>query len=273
MKHRYVLLFDSSRKYRGTPCEGGCGPASSVNSFVEGKHQPFHSLLSVISGVNGMSPATTLIATNHSFCLLTAPYVNRRCTPSPLSGLFLPNTISTPLDFMNAAIWTRSKEWDITHLCICRLLNRYSPPVLYFYISCTFPPAWNVLFCLVYCNFDQGTRSLKKKGFKQFPFKCIFPSALCTAFCSMTCTFTISACQAYLSAAWSKNSFVELDTFAYKSIYMYVYLHCFSYVSGRNAGMVGGRKLPQISFILPLTRLFLPSNPFSFKCFVILPCA
>lgn len=106
MKHKYVLLFDISRKYRGTPCEVGCNTVGSVNSFVEGKHQPFRSVLSIISGfgVNGMSPAATLIASNLIFCLLTAPYVNRQCTRSPLSGLFLPNTISTPLDFMNAAI-------------------------------------------------------------------------------------------------------------------------------------------------------------------------
>lgn len=148
MKHRYVLLFDISRKYRGTPCEVGCNTVGSVNSFVEGKHQPFHSLLAIISrfGVNG----TTLIATNHSFCLLAAPYVNRLCTPSPLSGLFLPNTISTPLDFVNAAIWNRSKELDITHLCIRRLLNRYSPAVFYSYISCISPSVeCFILSCLL----------------------------------------------------------------------------------------------------------------------------
>lgn len=151
MKHKYILLFDISRKYRGTPCEVGCNTVGSVNSFVEGKHQPFHSVLSIISGfgVNGMSPAATLIASNLIFCLLTAPYVNRQCTRSPLSGLFLPNTISTPLDFMNAAIWNRSKELDITHLCICCLLSRYSPAVFYSYISCTFPPVWKVLSCLL----------------------------------------------------------------------------------------------------------------------------
>lgn len=168
MKHKCVLLFDISRKYRGTQCEVGCNTVGRVNSFMEGKHQPFHSVLSIIfgCGVNGTSLATALIATNHSFCLLS-PCVNRHCTPSPLSGLFLPNTISTPLDFMNAAIWNRSKELDITHLCICCLLNRYLPAVFYSYISCPFPLLWNVLFCLAYCSFDRGTQSLKNLGFKQ----------------------------------------------------------------------------------------------------------
>lgn len=159
MKHMYCFLI-SPGKYRGTPCEVGWNAVGSVNSFMEEKHQPFQSVLSIISGfgVNGMSTATTLIATTHTFCLLAAPYVNRHCTPSPLSGLFLPNTISTSLDFMNAAIWNRSKEeLDITHLCICCLLNRYSPAVFYSYISCTFPPVWNALFCLACCCFDQGT--------------------------------------------------------------------------------------------------------------------
>lgn len=167
-----VSLLGTSRKHRAMACEVGCSTVGSVNRFVEGKHQPFHSLLSIISvfGVNGTSPAAALIATNHSFCLLAAPYVNRRCTRSPLSKLFLPNTVSTSLDFTNAAIWNRSKELDITHLCICRLLNRYSPAVFYSYISCTFPPAWNVIFCLACCSFDQGARPLKKIGFKQFPF-------------------------------------------------------------------------------------------------------
>lgn len=68
MKHKCVLLFDIPRKYRGTPCEVGCNTVGTINSSVEGKHQPFHSVLSIIFGfgVNGTSPATTLIATNIS---------------------------------------------------------------------------------------------------------------------------------------------------------------------------------------------------------------
>lgn len=67
MKHKCVLLFDIPRKYRGAPCEVGCNTVGTINSSVEGKHQPFHSVLSIIFGfgVNGTSPATTLIATNH----------------------------------------------------------------------------------------------------------------------------------------------------------------------------------------------------------------
>lgn len=68
MKHKCVLHFDISRKYRGIPCEVGCSTVGSVNSFVEGKHQPFHSVLSIIFGFGGNgTSATALIATNHSF--------------------------------------------------------------------------------------------------------------------------------------------------------------------------------------------------------------
>lgn len=85
-----VSRLGTSRKHRAMACEVGCNTVGSVNRFVEGKHQPFHSLFSIISvfGVNGTSPAAALIATNRSFCLLAAPYVNRLCTRSPLSKLF-----------------------------------------------------------------------------------------------------------------------------------------------------------------------------------------